>query len=136
MPFSVNDIDDFLKLSRVFRRNFAPIQDFNSRLRSNADQAVSPTPVWPGQSGASMKIEPNREPLAEQAAQQEGITTEFEAGTEPRVLRRTTVTVERETISVLMRRAAAGPQNQPAPRESAAEPLDKNLPASPIIGTE
>jgi hypothetical protein len=52
-----------------------------------------------------MKDLPRRLPLAEETAHQEDITPEFEAGTEPRAFRRTTVTIERETLSVLTRRA-------------------------------
>jgi hypothetical protein len=52
-----------------------------------------------------MKIVPRRTLVAEEAAHQEDTTAEFEAGTEQRGHRRMTVTVERETLSVLMRRA-------------------------------
>lgn len=45
--------------------------------------------------------------LATQAAQQEDTTAEFEAGMEQRGHRRMTITIERETLSVLMRRAGS-----------------------------
>jgi len=51
-----------------------------------------------------MEIEPSRMPLAEQATQQEDTTREFEARTEAMAHRRTTVTVERETLSFIIRR--------------------------------
>jgi len=78
-------------------------------------------------------------PLAEEAAQQEDTTPEFQTGTGRRAHRRITVTVERETVSILMRRTAAGPDvanvaanvDQPAVAESAPEPSDKDLPAAP-----
>jgi len=62
-----------------------------------------------------MEIEPPR-----QATQKEDTTAEFEAGMQPMAHRRTVVTVERETVSVLIRRPAAGPANQPP---------DEDLPA-------
>jgi hypothetical protein len=61
-----------------------------------------------------MKIEPRRAPLAEAAAHQDDSTPEFEAGTVPAVHRRTTVTVERETLSILMRRTRVAPADEPA----------------------
>jgi hypothetical protein len=59
-----------------------------------------------------MKIEPRRLPQAQPTAQQDDTTTEFGAGTEPRIYRRTTVTVERETVSVLLRRPADGDKSE------------------------
>jgi hypothetical protein len=63
-----------------------------------------------------MKIEPRRAPLAEQAAQQEDTTSEIEAG--PRVHRRIQVTVERETLSFLVRRPMAPSAEPPADIDS------------------
>ena len=75
---------------------------------------------------------PRRAPLAEEAAHREHITPEFEAGTEPRVHRRTTVTVERETLSFLASRAVAEPvvtpPAHPAGEEIAPGPPDEKLP--------
>ena len=51
-----------------------------------------------------MKNEVRRAPSAQEPAHQEDTTTEFSAGTKQRVNRRTTVTVERETVSFLVRR--------------------------------
>ena len=48
-----------------------------------------------------MKILPRAAPLAKQSVRQEDTTAEFQAGTERRVHRRTTVTVDRETLLVL-----------------------------------
>ena len=75
-----------------------------------------------------MKILPRRAQLAEDGTQQEDTTTEFEAGTERMAHRRTTVTVERETVSVLIQRPVAEPPAQSAGEENAPEPPDKNLP--------
>jgi hypothetical protein len=68
-----------------------------------------------------MKIEPRLASQAEQPAPQEDTTTEFPAGTEPMAHRRTTVTVERETLSYLIRRPVGGAAEQPADGESAPE---------------
>ena len=65
-----------------------------------------------------MKIEPRRAPLAEEAAHQEDTTPEFLAGAERRAHRRTTVTVERETLSILMRRTVVPPADEPADADS------------------
>jgi hypothetical protein len=85
-----------------------------------------------------MKIEPRRASLAEEAAHQEDTTPEIFLGTEHRAHRRTTVTVERETLSILMRRPVAGPvaesAAQPAEGETVPETSEepgKNLPATP-----
>lgn len=72
--------------------------------------------------------------LPEQAARQEEATSDLEAGTGPRAHRRTTVTVERETISFVVRRSAETPSvgsaAQPAGVEAALELPDKILPAA------
>jgi len=62
-----------------------------------------------------MQNEPKRAPLGEQAAHQED-TTESEAGTAPVVHRRTILTVERETVSILIRRPV---RNEPSGSEPA-----------------
>jgi hypothetical protein len=77
-----------------------------------------------------MKTEPRRLPLAKGAAQQEDTTPEFEIGTGSRAHRRITVTVERETVSFLVRRQAATVAAQAPSEESAPEPSDKTLPAA------
>jgi len=73
-------------------------------------------------------------PRAEHPAQQEDTTADFGAGTEPRAHRRTTVTVERETLSFLVSRpvaaSGAGPGTQPRGGEATPEPLDRNVPAN------
>jgi hypothetical protein len=61
-----------------------------------------------------MKIEPRRAPLEEAAAHQDDSTPEFEARAGHTVHRRTTVTVERETLSILIRRPVAEPMANPA----------------------
>ncbi len=75
-----------------------------------------------------MRIEPLKLPLAKEPAQQEDTTPEFEAGTGSRAHRRITVTVERETVSILTRRQAAAAQ--PASETTVPEPSDKTLPAA------
>jgi hypothetical protein len=65
-----------------------------------------------------MKIEPRRAPLAEVPALQDDSTAQFEARTEPTVYRRTTVTVERETLSVLVRRTVVAPEDELAGADS------------------
>jgi hypothetical protein len=93
-----------------------------------------------------MKNLPNRPPLAIDAAHQDDITAEFEAnfearieaGTELRAHRRTTVTVERETLSVLTRRTVpeaatepgAVPSTDLAGRQIVPKPANENPPAS------
>jgi hypothetical protein len=84
-----------------------------------------------------MKIEPHRAPLAEAAAHQDDSTAEFEAGTVQTVHRRTTVTVERETLSILMRQPVAEPVAEPSAQPADAETVlekpeiaGKNLPAA------
>jgi len=84
-----------------------------------------------------MKIVSRKEPVAEEAAQEEDTTAKF-AGAEARVHRRTTVTVERETLSILMRRPVVEPDGadaaanvgRPAGEESVPEPQDKELTAA------
>jgi hypothetical protein len=98
MPFSVNDIDDFHKFSPVFRPDFAPIQDIQF-------------PIVLQCRSARMRNEPKRAPLAEQSAQPEDTT-------EPMAHRRTTVTVERETVTFIIRR------ENPASPEIRNEPND------------
>jgi hypothetical protein len=71
-----------------------------------------------------MKIEPRRAPLAEAAAHQDDSTPEFEAGTGPTVHRRTTVTVERETLSILMRRPIVAPADELAGADSNPNPTE------------
>jgi Arc/MetJ family transcription regulator len=56
-----------------------------------------------------MKVRPRRGAPLGQAAHKEDTTAEIEAGAPNQVLRRTTVTVERETVSVLMRRTVTAP---------------------------
>ena len=75
-----------------------------------------------------MKIEPQGTPST---AHPKDITPEFEAGTEPRVHRRTTVTVERETISVLVRRSVVEPVTESGGEQMASGSPDKNLPEAP-----
>jgi hypothetical protein len=72
-----------------------------------------------------MKIEPNRAPQVEPAAQQEDTTPELAAGMPPRAHRRTTVIVERETVTFLIRRPVVGPADQPAEGASAPEMPDE-----------
>jgi hypothetical protein len=77
-----------------------------------------------------MKIEPRRAPLAEEAAHQEDTTPEISPRTERRAYRRTTVTVERETLSILMRRPVAEPVAEPA-----AQPVEGEIvPAKTLSG--
>jgi myo-inositol catabolism protein IolC len=52
-----------------------------------------------------MKILSRAAPLAKQTVQQEDTTAEFQAGAEQRVHRRTTVTVDRETLLILTHRS-------------------------------
>lgn len=61
-----------------------------------------------------MKKLPRRAPLKGEAAQQEDTTPKSDAGTEPRAHRRTTVTVERETLSVFLRPAVQNASAEPA----------------------
>jgi len=61
-----------------------------------------------------MKIKPRRAPVVEEASHPKDTTLEFEAGSRHRVHRQTTVTVERETVSFLIRRPVAGPETAPA----------------------
>jgi len=80
-----------------------------------------------------MKIKVRRAAPAVMAAQPEDTTTEFTAGTEQRVNRRTTVTVERETVSFLRRRPVvekhtAGAAEPPTLEDAPAMP-DKFLTA-------
>jgi len=79
-----------------------------------------------------MKIEPRRSTPAKQTAQQEDTTTEFEAGAETRVHRRIQVTVERETVSFLIRQVVAEPSAAAAEHSSAAESeqRDRDFPAT------
>ena len=77
-----------------------------------------------------MKIVSRKEPVAEEAAQEEDTTPEFETGTGIRVHRRITVTVERETVSIITRRQTAAATARPASAEMAPEPSDKTLPAA------
>jgi len=60
-----------------------------------------------------MKIEPRRVP-PDRAAPQEPTTTEFESPAGLGAYRRTTVTVERETLSFLVRQPVGRPADQPA----------------------
>jgi hypothetical protein len=87
-----------------------------------------------------MKILPRRPPPAKQAAQQEDTTTEFETGDGPMAHRRVTMTVERETLSFLMRRPVAAPDAglgaQPQDVEATPEQPDKNVPATPPARNE
>jgi hypothetical protein len=80
-----------------------------------------------------MKIVPRRAAQADDAAQQEDTTTEFPAGPEQMVHRRTTVTVERETVSFLMRRPVAEPvvtgADQPVSEVDAPKLFSPDLPA-------
>jgi quercetin dioxygenase-like cupin family protein len=79
-----------------------------------------------------MNIEPRRGTPAKQTAQQEDTTTEFEAGAETRVHRRIQVTVERETVSFLIRRVVIEPSAASAEHSSAAESEqhERDLPAT------
>jgi hypothetical protein len=78
-----------------------------------------------------MKIDPRRAPLAEAAAHQEDSTPEIEAGQGLMVHRRTTVTIERETISILVRRTVAEVAvAQNASAENVSETPEKLLPAT------
>jgi hypothetical protein len=72
-----------------------------------------------------MKIEPRKGPVAEEATHSEDTTTEFKAGPQRLGHRRTTVTVERETVSFLLRRPVTPEANEP-------EPPDNNLPAAAL----
>jgi hypothetical protein len=54
-----------------------------------------------------MKIEIRKAPPTEEPAHHEDTTPEFEAGVRRTAHRRTTVTVERETVSFLVRRSVA-----------------------------
>jgi hypothetical protein len=89
----------FRKFSEMFSGRF---KTSASRLRSSDDQADHRDAGIPG---ATMKIIPRAAPLAEQTVRQEDTTAEFQAGTERRVHRRTTVTVDRETLLVLTHRS-------------------------------
>jgi hypothetical protein len=75
-----------------------------------------------------MKIAPRRAPLA--AAHQDDSTPEFEGGAGPKVYRRTTVTVERETVLVLIRRSVLAPVDPPKESEDTQQRLDKTRPAA------
>lgn len=81
-----------------------------------------------------MKIEPRREPLEQVASHQQDTTQNIEKGAGRATHRRTTVTVERETVLFLVRRAVAEAAvekvDQPAGEESAPRPPDKNLPSA------
>jgi len=72
-----------------------------------------------------MKILPPRALQATQAAQQEDTTADFEAGMEQRGHRR--MTIERETLSVLMRRTGPAQTEQSTlpPQNNAANNQDK-----------
>jgi hypothetical protein len=89
-----------------------------------------------------MKIEPRGRPQADEDAQQEDTTAEFSPEPGLRVHRRTTVTVERETVSFFVRRSVAegavpdadppAGANQSGRPEDAQETPDKfSLAASP-----
>jgi hypothetical protein len=88
----------FPKFSELFSHRF---KTFGPSLRFSCDRDVCSNVV---RSGASMKIVPGRRQLADEVAQEEDTTTEFPTGPEQIVHRRTTVTVERETVSFLVRR--------------------------------
>ena len=77
-----------------------------------------------------MKIKRHREQLAA-AAHQDNSTPEIVARTEQTVHRRTTVTVERETVSLLIRRPVEGAANQPSEAENAPIPQAKDAAATP-----
>jgi hypothetical protein len=68
-----------------------------------------------------MKSEPRPAPQAEPAAQDEDTTPELAAGMPPMAHRRTTVTVERETVTFLIRRPVVSPADRPAEGESVPE---------------
>jgi hypothetical protein len=78
-----------------------------------------------------MKIQSRRTPPPEEPVQQEPARLDVELGTEPRAHRRTTVTVERETLSVLLRRTISEPVTASAPRtkdeQTGLESADRNL---------
>jgi len=71
-----------------------------------------------------VKIEPRREPLEQVASHQQDTTQNIEKGAGRATHRRTTVTVERETVLFLVRRAVAEAAvekvDQPAGEESAS----------------
>lgn len=70
-----------------------------------------------------MKILPRGSQLAKPAVRQEDTTAEFQAGTEQRMHRRTTVTVDRETLLILTHRSVV---------DDATETHDQfSLPAAP-----
>jgi hypothetical protein len=77
-----------------------------------------------------MKIEPRRAPPTEEAAHQEDTTTKFEAEPKRTAHRRTTVTVERETLSFLIRRTVANPGDlsDPLDGKTTPKPSDTILP--------
>jgi Arc/MetJ family transcription regulator len=81
-----------------------------------------------------MKIEVRKAPPREEGAHQEDTTPEFEAGARRSTHRRTTVTVERETVSFLVRRAVAeaavAGEAQRAGAEDAPKTPDERLPAA------
>ncbi len=77
-----------------------------------------------------MKIEPRRAPPTEEAAHQDDTTGELEPGAGRTGHRRTTVTVERETLSFLVRRTVANPAegSDPIDGNTTPKPSNKVLP--------
>jgi hypothetical protein len=124
----------FRNFSEMFSHGF---KTFNFRLRSSCDQAVDHDTSWSIWSGARMHIKPRRGAPTEQAAHKEDTTAEIEAGPQNQVLRRTTVTVERETVSVLMRRTATAPAvasaADPTALEGGADPPGKDQDAALLV---
>jgi hypothetical protein len=81
-----------------------------------------------------MKSEPRRAPPPEEVAHKEDTTMEFEPGAARAGHRRTTVTIERETLSFLIRRPAVETVTTPVARSpdrqtAAPAPPDENPPA-------
>jgi hypothetical protein len=81
-----------------------------------------------------MNIKVRKAPPTEEAAHQEDTTPEFEAGERRSTHRRTIVTVERETVSFLLRRSVAevavADVARQASADHAADKQDKRLPAA------
>jgi hypothetical protein len=80
-----------------------------------------------------MRIVPRRATPPKQAAHQEHSTPEIETETGPIARRRMTITVDRETVSVRIRRPVAKPENSVAQSATGArmpEPQGKRLPAA------
>jgi hypothetical protein len=110
----------FPKFSELFSHRF---KTFGPSVRFSCDREVCSNAIRPE---ASMKIVPGRRQQADEAAQEEDTTTELPAAPEQMAHRRTTVTVERETVSFLVRRPVVeAPIADAVPATSSEDAMEK-----------